>query len=174
MTEPDPGRKIGKGMLYIAWLGVLVLLTFTFGTWEESRLNPNKDPATAYLASGTREVTLSANRYHHYVASGTINGIEVVFLLDTGATDVVIPEKLADKIQLEKGPVRFAETANGTVETFATRISELTLGAIHLQNVRASINPHMEGDGVLLGMSALRQVEWIQQGDTLTLRQLPE
>ncbi|HSG99608.1 MAG TPA: TIGR02281 family clan AA aspartic protease, partial [candidate division Zixibacteria bacterium] len=34
--------------------------------------------------------------------------------------------------------------------------------------------PSMAGDTILLGMSALRQIEFTQRGDSLTLRQLPE
>jgi aspartyl protease family protein len=40
-----------------------------------------------------------------------------------------------------------------------------------LQQVRASINPNMQGNEVLLGMSFLKHLEFTQRGDSLTLRQ---
>jgi len=40
-----------------------------------------------------------------------------------------------------------------------------------MNNVRASINPYMDGEEILLGMSALKQLELLQQGKTLTLKQ---
>ena len=52
-------------------------------------------------------------------------------------------------------------------------IAELQIGDILLTGVRASINPAMTGNTVLLGMSALRHVEFTQRGDQLTLRYIP-
>jgi len=47
------------------------------------------------------------------------------------------------------------------------------IGAIVLRGVRASINPAMQGNTVLLGMSALQHIEFTQRGDSLTLRYIP-
>ena len=92
-------------------------------------------------------------------------------LLDTGATDVVIPEALADQLQLKRGRRGRAMTANGPVTIFSTTISQLTIGDISLHNVNASINPGMRPPSILLGMSALKQVEFVQSGRSLTLKQ---
>jgi aspartyl protease family protein len=62
-------------------------------------------------------------------------------------------------------------TANGPITVFETRISELSIGDITLFNVRASINPAMPPPQILLGMSALKQIEFVQRGDSLTLIQ---
>ena len=62
-------------------------------------------------------------------------------------------------------------TANGPVTVYDTIINQLTIGDIVLYNVPASINTGMQGTGILLGMSALSQVEFVQSGDYLTLRQ---
>ncbi len=173
-NEPDqhplPGQKLGRGMLTLTWLGILVLLTLVFGHWEENRQNPNRNPESR-IDGQVREVILEGNRRHHYVATGTINGNAVTFLLDTGASDVVIPESLAPKLGLKPGPRSIAQTANGTIAVRQTRIDTLSLGVIQLRNVRASINPAMDGPEILLGMSALRQVEFSQNGNQLRLRQ---
>ncbi|BFM17641.1 TIGR02281 family clan AA aspartic protease [Maricurvus nonylphenolicus] len=163
-------QPFGKGMLILAWLVALGLLTLFFRNWEEQRNNPNQDPSSS-VNNGIREVILEGNRRHHYVANGKINGQEVTFLLDTGATDVVIPAKLASKLKLQKGPSGYAQTANGIVEVFSTRLNTLDLGSIHLTNVRASINPAMKDQAILLGMSALKQVEFTQRNGQLILRQ---
>ena len=62
-------------------------------------------------------------------------------------------------------------TANGLVETRATRIDELRLGTITLRDVRASINPGMRDDEILLGMSALKNIEFTHRNGVLTLKQ---
>ncbi len=166
--ENNSEKSIGKGMLIVAWILVLIILTYIFGNWEEKQYNPNQTPEL----NETGELILERNRYNHYVASGSINGYEVVFLLDTGATDVAIPEKLARKIGLEKGRRGKAVTANGIAEIFDTQINSLQMGNITLYDVPASINPGMTGKEVLLGMSALKDLEFTQRGSTLTIRQI--
>jgi len=49
----------------------------------------------AHLRGDVREVVLKRNRYGHYVANGSINGSQVEFLLDTGATAVAVPAATA-------------------------------------------------------------------------------
>jgi aspartyl protease family protein len=95
----------------------------------------------------------------------------VRFLLDTGATDVNIPAAIASRIGLSRGQAQRAMTANGTITVYRTQLDEVRLGNIALPDVRASINPHMPGDTVLLGMSFMRDLEMIQRDNTLTLRQ---
>jgi aspartyl protease family protein len=163
-------RRIGKGMWVLMWLLVLALLTMVFNNLLEEQRNPNTDPQTS--KNGSRaEVVLKRNRYGHYVATGAINDRPVEFLLDTGASDVSVPLDLAERLGLKKGPrVRF-ETANGRVDGYMTNLDQVQLGDIQLHQVRASINPGMSGDSVLLGMSFLRHIEFTQRGDSMTLRQ---
>lgn len=163
-------RPLGKTMLMLAWLAVLGLLTLVFGRWEDQQSNPNQVPDSRSMGDATR-VTLTANRYHHYVATGQINGRPVTFLLDTGATTVSVPAHLAAGLGLQGGQPLQSSTANGTVTVYATRIDSLQLGDIHLQDLRGTINPGMQEDEILLGMSALRQIEWHQKGNQLTLIQ---
>lgn len=169
--SPSNGhRPLGRGMLAIFWLLALALLTVFFGSWEDKQYNPNQT-VNSQQGDGLREVVLQRNRYNHYVANGQINGKEVTFMLDTGATAVVVPKNLANKLGLIPGKRYFASTANGRVEVRGTRIDTLQLGAITLHDLRASINPGMDGNEILLGMSALKQVEFSQRGKELTLRQ---
>ena len=63
------------------------------------------------------------------------------------------------------------QTANGTTTAYATRLDSLQLGEIEVHNVKAQINPSMDSDEVLLGMSVLKHLDFNQQGDILTLRQ---
>ena len=147
----------------------MVILTFLFGGVEEHQRNPNSDPTSLVYSEGI-EVPLKRNRQGHYMLVGQINGEDVEFLLDTGATDVVVPESTARKLGLPYGVHGRAMTANGPVTIYQTRIDELHLGKIKLTNINASINPSMEG-AILLGMSALGQIEFSQQADILTLKQ---
>lgn len=161
--------KTGQGMMTVGVVLGMILLTFFFGGVEENQRNPNSDP-TSLIFSESIEVPLKRNRQGHYMLVGQINGEDVEFLLDTGATDVVVPESIARRLGLPYGGRGRAMTANGPVTIYQTRIEELHLGEIRLTNINASINPSMEG-AILLGMSALGQIEFSQQADTLTLKQ---
>jgi aspartyl protease family protein len=161
--------KVGQGMFAVALILGIAMLTMYFGGVEERRHNPNQDPQSI-LNAETIEVRLRQNRQGHYVMTGTINSHPVELLLDTGATDVVIPAALADQLQLKRGRAGRAMTANGPVTIYDTNITELTIGEITLYNVNASINPAMRPPSILLGMSALRQIEFVQSGSTLTLK----
>lgn len=164
-------RRLGFGMIVLAWLLALGILTAYFSGWLGGQRNPNQSIETLVTAGGAREVVLKQNRYGHYVATGRINGARATFLLDTGATDVSVPADLAEEAGLEIGPPARAQTAAGEITTRMTRIDRVELGGIVLENVRAHINPRMRGEEVLLGMSFLRQLEFSQRGDELTLRQ---
>ena len=169
-----PGKRIGQGMLIFGFVLGLVGLSYFFEGQLARQINPNQNPAMMELNSGIKEVVLSQNRQGHYVASGSINSVPVIFLLDTGATDVAIPESVASAAGLQRGNPTRASTANGIVTVYSTEVAELSIGNIVLEGVNASITTSMTGNTILLGMSALRQIEFSQRGEELTLRQHPE
>jgi aspartyl protease family protein len=120
---------------------------------------------------GVPQVVLKRNRSGHYVATGSINGFPVIFLLDTGATDVAVPRVVADRLGLKRGAPVVNQTANGQVTSWRTRLDEVRLGPVRRRNVRASILPNMQGSEVLLGMSFLKHLEMVQRDGRMTLRQ---
>jgi len=134
--------SFGKPFMFIAWGLALVMLVWFFEDQLQQQFNPNSQ-VQSHVDNGQVTVLLEQNRMGHYVAQGKVNGQSVTFLLDTGATLVAVPENLAARLEL---------------------------GEIQLTNVAASITPGMDGDVILLGMSALKEFELTQKGDTLTLR----
>lgn len=172
-NQKPPGRSIGKGMLIVSFSLGLVALTIFFDSVLQSQFNPNNEPEFNETDNGIKEVVLQRNRQGHYVANGTINGVPVTFLLDTGATDVAIPAAIARKAGLNQGYISQAATANGIIQVYSTILDELQLGNIRLHDIKASITPSMGGETILLGMSALKQIEFMQRGSNLTLRQIP-
>jgi aspartyl protease family protein len=175
-TEPESTRSraaAGPGAAFAIWAVVLVGLTVFFNMVMNRMHNPNQTVHTNTLAGGVREVVLKRNHSGHYVATGKIDNRRVVFLLDTGATDVSVPAAVARALSLPRGPALTYRTANGNVTGYRTRLRRVVLGDIVLRDIAASINPADPGDEVLLGMSFLRKLEFTQRGDTLTLRQYP-
>lgn len=162
-------QNTGKVMLVIAWIIGLGLLTLFFADLEEEKINPNQSVKSTTHA-GTVEVVLQQNRWGHYVANGKINNVEVTFLVDTGATVVSIPYHLRDKLNLSKGRPYTTSTANGDVTVYSTTLATLQLGELTTTNVRAALNPGMEGSEILLGMSVLSSLELTQKGEQLIIR----
>jgi len=165
-------RKTGKIMSLIAWLIGIALLTQFFAAREEKAFNPNAD---FYSTSDTQraEIVLQQNKQGHYIVRGSVNSIPAIFLLDTGASDVVIPADLSTTYKLKGIGFSQGITANGTVVVEQTIIEELSIGSINLYNVRASINPGMSSSQpILLGMSALKRLELKQKNSLLTITQI--
>ena len=170
MSAAPPGRRAGRILLMVAWIAGLFLATRYFAAREEHEANPNTQISSAH-GQGYIEVQLAGNRQGHFVASGMINQVPVQFMLDTGATDVAIPASVASQLALQRGMPVQINTANGRSEGYRTQLDQVKLGDIVLRDVRAVVTPGLDGDQVLLGMSALRQLEFTQRGGNMLLRQ---
>ena len=118
-------RRIGGVMIGLCWLVVIGIVTMLFSGLLDGQNNPNARLETTTGRSGEAQVRLRQNRMGHYVATGTLNGQPAVFLLDTGATTVSVPEVLAQQLGLAKGTAMQSRTANGTVTTYLTRLDSL-------------------------------------------------
>ena len=164
-------KRIGTFMVVVMWILFLVLLTTFFEGVVDRQTNPNQNLSTQYTEAGIREVELQRNRYGHYVTNGTINGQTVVFMLDTGATGVAIPEHIAEKLQLKRGAAIQVQTAAGSAIGYSSKLDNVAVDGIELENVKAIINPSDDSDVILLGMSFLKKIEFTQRGDVLILRQ---
>lgn len=168
MSEQNPHRRSGVIMLWIAWLLILGGGWWGADRWLQHQANPNRQPALN--ANGA--VVLERNRQGHYVANGEINGHQVTFLLDTGATTVALSTRLARELDLQRGAAIQLDTANGTAVGFTTRLHSVRLGAIVVREVSAVFSDGMMDDTVLLGMSFLKHLEFTQRENQLILRPL--
>lgn len=157
-------------MTAAAWLIFLAILFGAFDYLVSHQNNPNQHIATT-VNGAQKEIVLQRNKYGHYVTSGTINGKAVTFLLDTGATEIAIPEALVNKIGLQKGRAFYVKTANGNAKAYRTRVERVAIGDIHRYDMSATILTNMPGNEVLLGMNFLKHLEIIQKGKTLTIKQ---
>lgn len=167
MSDNDGPRKIGRIMWLLAWVLVLALLTWFFQQKLERDYNPNQQ--VQLLDNHT--IVLEQNRQGHYLLNGAINGEPVVFLLDTGATQVALSRPVADRLALPLGRPLLLNTAAGQVTGYRTHIKTLSMGPLTLYDLDAVVMPGRNSE-VLLGMNALRQFELIQRGSQLTIKYL--
>jgi aspartyl protease family protein len=173
MKQIEPNKKISKIMVSLAWIGFLVMLFIGFDRYLSQQANPNENPEMIFASDGAAEVRLAQNKQGHYIANGQLNNHWATFILDTGATSISIPGKVAQRMGLSEGAPERTRTANGDIVVYRVILDSVTLGAIKQNNVKAHINPHMDGEAVLLGMSFLKHVEMTQKDQQLTLRLKP-
>lgn len=165
--DERPGPRTVPAGRWLAWLGAIGLLEGLTALFSAAGPQRGGVVATA-IEGGRAQVLLQRDRSGHYLAQGRINGAEVRFLVDTGATDVAVPERLARELGLEFGPVVTVMTAAGPVRAWMTRLDRVSLGGLALDNVRGTITRGAMEE-VLLGMSFLRHFRLTQQGDQLLI-----
>ena len=162
----NPNSQLGRRMLWVAAIGLLGGFYLLFSMLE----NGGSGTVSSVDSSGATMVVLEQDRNGHYEADGQINGRSVTFLVDTGATDVALPESTARALGLDFGPKVRVMTAAGPASAWVTRLDEVTVGGIRRKNVRATITDG-EFNGILLGMSFLKHYNLQQQDGRLVIRE---
>ena len=109
----------------------------------------------------------------HFYLTLQVNGKNIPFVVDTGATDIVLSRGDAEKIGIDPESLSYigrANTANGVVKTATTVLDRIALGDTVDYDVRASVNGG-QMDGSLLGMAYLNRFSEISmRGDRLILK----
>ena len=127
--------------------------------------------ANTSATRGGDTVTLYADSRGHFITIGVVNGVSLRFLIDTGASSVVLSSADARRagVNYQSGTRALTQTANGVVPVYTVKLDTLRIGDITLNNVDAAV---IEGDRLplaLLGMSFLNRMEMKRDGMTLTL-----
>ncbi|MGM0537177.1 MAG: retropepsin-like aspartic protease family protein [Pseudomonadota bacterium] len=169
MSDRDPIRRAGLGMMLLFWMLFLGGGAWWFHGYLETQRNPNAHLADVAVGEG-EPVVLERNRAGHFVATGRINDQPVEFLLDTGATYVAVPGEMAERLGLESTGSAWFNTANGRVRGGLTLLDEVSLGGFSVREVRGSISPGLTGDAALLGMSFLGRFDIEIRDSRMVLR----
>lgn len=135
---------------------------------QHAAANPN---VMADSASGGNQLQLLADGAGHFFTTGTINGVAVRFLVDTGATLVSIGASDARRIGIDTsgGQRGRSQTANGLVEVTKVKLSSVQVGELKLHNIDALVHAN-DMPIILLGMSFLNRMEMQRQGSIMTLK----
>jgi len=92
------------------------------------------------------------------IVQGRVNNIRMQFIVDTGATLVVIPPNIAKRahISTKNAQTITLQTANGATQSYLVNIPSLQIDQLHQQGVRAAIQQVSPDPNLgLLGMSFL-------------------
>lgn len=115
-------------------------------------------------------VVLSADGRGHFTAEGQVNGLPERFLVDTGASMVVLPAADAQRLGVDyvKAPKTRVQTAGGAISAYLVTLDRVKVGNIELNAVDGLV-VEQGAPVALLGMSFLNRVEMRRNGDSMTL-----
>ena len=153
-----------------AWGFIFVGFIAAYGLWGDIRRTVLPAQAT-FTEQG--DIVLTRASDQHFYATLDVNGSPVRFVIDTGATGIVLSKTDAARAGLDPTDLVFyqeAMTANGVVRTAPVRLGSLALGPVVDVNVPAFVNEGLM-DNSLLGMSYLQRFDRIEiAGDELRLQ----
>jgi aspartyl protease family protein len=138
------------------------------------RLTLTDHIGTRFKSSQAAQVELWPDSRGLYAVTGSINGIPLEFLIDTGASTVALSEGEAERLGIDflahPRPVR-VRTASGEIRGYQVRLGEVRAGAIQLNDVEAVVIEGGEPAQALLGMSFLGRLQLDHDGQRLILKQ---
>ncbi len=106
-----------------------------------------------------------------YWAKGRINGKDVTFVIDTGASCVTMNKVQARELKIKRGNKEIQVSTATKIETaYQVTIDTVSVGDIELQNIPAIITKHKYPPYPLLGMSFLQHVDINQEKEQMTLK----
>jgi aspartyl protease family protein len=163
-------QRMGQALrMGLAWGLIFVGMVAGYGLWSDIRQDIL--PVQTMSADGAIEVPRAEDG--HYYLTLTINGTPVPFMVDTGASGVVLAGADAARLGIDPESLMFlgeAATANGVVRTARVSLPVVELGPFRNEDFNAYVT---EGDldQSLLGMDYLGQFRMEFDGGTLVLRQ---
>ncbi|WP_282151030.1 retropepsin-like aspartic protease family protein [Ruegeria atlantica] len=145
----------------LAWVFIFIGVIAAVGLWEDIRTTVG--PAPQMTVTGQTIEVPRASDGHYYLPID-VNGEPITFLVDTGASQIVLSSRDAKRVGIDPDQLNYfgrANTANGVVRTAPVRLDTLALGPITDQNISAWVNEG-ELDKSLLGMDYLHRFSNIQ------------
>lgn len=158
--------QLARGLM--SWGLIFVGLMAGYGIWQD--MGGQFVPRQSVASQG--EITLPRARDGHYYLTLDIDGQALEFMVDTGATNVVLSQADAKSLGIDPEGLVYlgsAQTANGTVRTARVTLQNVTLGGYEDASIAAYVNDGaMEGS--LLGMDYLGRYRIEIAGDQMILR----
>ncbi len=161
--------RMGQMMRGImSWGLIIVGLMAGYGLWQD--MGQSFMPQQRVEADG--EMVLPRARDGHYYLTLDIDGTPIDFMVDTGASGVVLTREDAEALGIDPAGLVYlgsAQTANGTVRTARVTLENVRLGGYEDEKLAAYVNDGEMG-GSLLGMDYLGQFRIEIAGEQMILR----
>lgn len=174
----SPRFKLGRAARDIAiWTAIIAGLVAVYGFRSElgmigNRIMGELEPHRAIETQGG-ELTVRRSPDGHFYVMAEANGQPLRFMVDTGASDVVLSPQDAQRLGFDLTALNFNRmyhTANGTVFGASVQLDRLAVGPVRFRGLTVSVNG-AEMSESLLGLAFLDRLAGYEVcGDTLILR----
>jgi len=144
--------------------GVLALIGVVF--FAADRLT--RTPTVVHAVPG-QVIEIPAARDGHYYVEGSVNGVPIRFMIDTGATYVSVSGRFAASARLPEGVKGYFSTANGTVEGQIVKGQVVEAEGFKVSGLSVAVTPLGSKQG-LLGQNFLKRFDVSQSQSVMTLR----
>jgi aspartyl protease family protein len=124
--------------------------------------------------AGNRHMVVIKSEHGHFATEASVEGRQMAFMVDTGATDVALRESDAARLGYRPSPADYTirvDTANGEARAARVELGKVEVGAVTVRDVKAMVVPDELLKVNLLGMSFLSRLRWTQDGGQLVLEQ---
>lgn len=175
MIERDH-PALARGLRQTGYLGMLAAGLLLVGqlayTAERSDAALELHRRPALTVSGSETIIPMASDGHFWVTA-KVNGSELDFLIDTGATFTGLGRDAAARLGIRPDPARAPlelETANGVISATIGKVDTLRFGNIEVRGLPVAVPQDTADDTQVLGMNLLSQLaSWRVEGDRLIL-----
>ncbi|UCH47352.1 MAG: retroviral-like aspartic protease family protein [Betaproteobacteria bacterium] len=147
----------------IVWVAIVIAGYFVIDHFSAP------DPVVRTTQSGGYQITIPVARDGHFYLEGAINGQQVTFLVDTGASYVSVGSDVARRANLPEGVTGVFSTANGSVEGRIVRRQSVRADVFEISGISVAVMPGSSPYG-LLGQNFLRHFSVSQSDGKLVLR----
>ncbi len=137
------------------WILIFLGAAAAYGLWDQ--IAPSQASRQAVIGPAGQLVIPRAWDGHYYVTA-RVSGVPVRFVVDTGATNVVLSQRDARRVGIDPRQLVYmgrAQTANGMVRTARVTLHDVMLGRFTVPRVTANVNEGRMGTS-LMGMSFLQ------------------
>lgn len=161
-AAPPNLRQVGQSVLLWGGIGLAAIVGYSFraelGLVAE-RVKGEFSPGKAALIGEHVEIVRERDGHFHVMAE--VGETRATFLIDTGASMVVLTHETARAAGLDLTDMRYLQpvsTANGLTTVAATKLDVVRVGNITLNNVEAAIAQPGLLTANLLGLSFLNRL----------------
>ena len=170
-----PRRKRNqKKFQLLVWCGIILGTVFIYSTKDailNSSFFANLVPGHGYNIDKNTIAFKKSNDGHFYIVT-KINNATIIFLVDTGASDVVLTRSDAQKIGIDIRSLNYTRvynTANGRVYAAPIMLGAIKIKNLEVHNIRASVSSSDALGQSLLGMSLLEHFTFSINDETLMI-----
>lgn len=166
---------------FVIWIGIFLVVMAAYSYRYElqdiaSRMSAGlvpPSPISINNVPGQQQITIIRDNNGHFSTRGKVNDAPIRFLIDTGATDVVLTHQDAVRAGIDVDTLHYnipVSTANGMTTSARTRINLISIGPITIERLRVMVSRKDDLRESLLGMRFINNLQSFEiRGDRMIL-----